>query len=63
MVTTGEGPDDVYLSQALQDPYRPGISPGSPEAAEFEDHLSRMAKSNIKSSIESLRRLKVNGQL
>lgn len=63
MVTSGEGASEVYLSQALQDPYRPGILPGSPEAAEFKEHLSEMAKSNIRSSIAFLRQLKTSGQL
>lgn len=63
MVTNGEGDDEVYLSQVLQDPYRPGVSPGTTEAVEFENHLATMAKSNISSSIESLRKLKANGQL
>lgn len=63
MITAGEGANEVYLSQAMQDPYRPGVLPGSPEAAEFKEHLSRMAKSNIKNSIEFLRQLKANGQL
>ena len=53
----------VYLTQAFEVAYPPGVEAGSPEAIAQHDHLSKVAQTNVVSNIRSFRELKLKSKV
>lgn len=49
----------LYLTQAFEVAYPPGVEAGSPAAVEMHNHLSKVAQTNVVSNIQSFRQLKL----
>ncbi|KAI8632629.1 hypothetical protein F5Y19DRAFT_471799 [Xylariaceae sp. FL1651] len=52
----------VYLTQAFEIPYPPGVEPDSEKALEMNKHFVNVARSNIRSNLQSFRNLKAKKQ-
>ncbi|KAI0107208.1 hypothetical protein GGR51DRAFT_159600 [Nemania sp. FL0031] len=60
--TEGDGEGAVYLTQAFEVAYPPGVEPGSKKAREMDNHFAKVARSNINSNIQSFRDTKAKAQ-
>lgn len=52
----------VYLTQAFEVAYPPGVEPASEKAREMDGHFAKVARSNVVSNIQSFRDLKAKEQ-
>lgn len=53
-----DGGHQVYLTQAFEVAYPPEVVPGSEKAVAQHAHLSKVARSNVLSNIQSFRDMK-----